>query len=68
MKISEMIRSYANQPKLKAQLKKRIKLDDGTVFKKGTVSEILIDKMDGTYHFEAKNSACTVKADEITFL
>jgi hypothetical protein len=68
MKLSDMVALYARNPRAKAKLKKRIKLDDGTTFKKGTVSELLIDKGDGTYHFEANHSACTVKADEIEFL
>lgn len=68
MKLSEMFSSYAKQPFLKAKLKKRIKLDDGTILKKGTESSILIERDDGTYHFEANNSACVVKEDEITII
>jgi hypothetical protein len=68
MKLSEMITSYVSNPRSKAKLKKRLKLDDGTVYKKGTVSEILIKKNDGTYHFEANNSACTVTEDELEFI
>lgn len=68
MRISDMIASYINEPKLKAKLKQEIKLDDGTVFEAGTVSELLIKKHDGSYHFESLNSACTVKVEEIEFI
>lgn len=68
MKLSALIASYTSNMKLKAKLNRQIKLDDGTVFRKGTVSDILIKKDEDTYHFEAKNSACTVKASEITFI
>lgn len=68
MKLSDMVRSYTSNPRGKAKLKKRIKLNDGTVFKKGTVSDLLIKKDDGSYHFEALNSACTVTSDEIEMI
>jgi len=63
-----MIASYTSNMRLKAKLKKQIKLDNGTVFKKGTVSELLIAKENNTYHFEAKNQACTVDKQELEFL
>ena len=63
-----MIIAYAIRPGLKARLKIRIKLDDGTIYRKGTVSELLIDKGNGTYHFEAKGSATTVTAEEIELI
>lgn len=68
MKLSAMIAAYAARPLLKARLKKGMRLDDGTVFRKGTVSDLLIDKGGGTYHFEAKHSAITVTADEIEII
>jgi hypothetical protein len=67
-KLSDMITAYATRPFLKARLKIRIKLDDGTIYRKGTVSELLIDKGNGTYHFEAKGSACTVTDGEIELI
>lgn len=68
MKLSDMISSYINAPKLKAKLKQEIKLDDGTVFEAGTVSQLLIKKHDGSYHFESMDSACTVKSEELEFI
>lgn len=68
MKLSDLITQHTKSMALQGKLLKRITLDDGTVYKKGTVSEILIDKGNDTYHFEANNSACTVKADEIEIL
>jgi hypothetical protein len=68
MKLSDMVRAYTSNTKLKAKLKKRIKLDNGDVLKKGTVSDLLIDKGNGEYHFEANNTACTVKRDEIEII
>ena len=52
----------------KATLNKKIKLNDGTVFKKDTISEFLIKKENGNYHFEAMGSSCEVKAEEITMV
>lgn len=67
-KLSDLIRSYTSAPRMKAKLKKRIKLNTGEVLKKGTVSDLLIEKDDGTYHFEAENTACIVTADEIEMI
>lgn len=68
MKLSDMVKSYTNNMNLKANLNKKIKLDDGTVFKKDTVSEFLIKKENGNYHFEAMGSACEVSPEEITMI
>jgi hypothetical protein len=68
MKISQMVASWASNPKAKAKLKVQIELDDGTVFEVGTVSDLLIAKGDGKYHFESDHSACTVTEDEIEFI
>lgn len=64
-KFSDLIKNYTANINLKAKLKKRITIDNGTVLKKGTVSDLLIDMGDGKYHFEANQTACTVTADEI---
>lgn len=66
--ISDLVRSYGSSPRMKAKLKIEIKLDDGTVYPIGTVSDLLISKGNGQYHFEADNSACTVTANEIEFI
>jgi len=68
MKLSALTAAYATGPFLKARLRKGMRLNDGTVFRKGTMSDILIDKGDGTYHFEAKNLATTVSFDEIEII
>lgn len=68
MKLSDLIKSQCSNGNLKAKLKVRIKLDNGTVLRKGTVSEFLIRRDDGTYHFEANNTACRVKIEEIEFI
>ncbi len=61
-----MVAKY--RPGFKAKLKKRIKLNNGIVLKAGTISDILIEKDDGKYHFEAENTACIVDRSEITIL
>jgi hypothetical protein len=66
MKLSQLLKNY--NPSLKAKLNKSIKLDNGHVFKKGTVSDLLIQKDEVSYHFESQNNACTVSKDEITFI
>ena len=68
MKLMDMVKSYASQPRLKGRLLVEITLDDGTVYPKGTVSNLLVQKTEGTYHFEADHSACTVSVDEIEIL
>lgn len=68
MKLTDMIKSYTQNMNLKATLNKKIKLSDGVIFEKGTVSEFLIKKENGNYHFEALGSACDVKPEEITIL
>lgn len=68
MKLSDMVRSYASAPKLKAKLRQKIELDNGSVLEKGTVSVLLILKDDGKYHFECGDDACTVTKDEIEFI
>lgn len=68
MKLTDMIKSYTQNMNLKAKLNKKIKLDDGVIFKKDTISEFLIKKENGNYHFEAMGSACEVKAEEITMI
>ena len=68
MKITDLIASYITNPKLQGKLKNEISLDDGTIFQKGTISEVLIKKHDGNYHFESDHSDCTVSHDEIEFV
>lgn len=68
MKLSDMINSYLRAPRMYAKLKIEITLDDGTVFAPGTISEILIQTAEDTYHFEANNTACTVSASEIEII
>jgi hypothetical protein len=68
MKLSQMVAAYARNPRAKAKLKQRIELDNGDVLEAGIVSELLISKGDGKYHFEADHTACTVTEDEIEFL
>jgi hypothetical protein len=68
MKLSAMIAAYAARPLVKARLKKGMRLYDVKVFRKVTVSDLLIDKGDGTYYFEAKHSAATVTADEVEII
>lgn len=68
MKLSDMIASYISAPKLQGKLKNEVTLDDGTVFEQGTLSQLLIKKHDGSYHFESDHSACTVSHDEIEFV
>lgn len=71
-KLIDLIRNY--RPSLKGKLKKQIKVvvcpttQQKKILRKGTVSDILIPKGDGTYHFEANNIAITVTADEIEIL
>lgn len=67
MKITELVMRHVMQSRLKARLLKDITLEDGTVFLTGQESNLLIDRGDGTYHFEANNSACQVIKDEIEF-
>lgn len=68
MKLTDMVKSYTRNPKAKARLRERIKLDNGDVLEKGTVSELLIAKGNGKYHFEADHTACTVNENEIEFI
>lgn len=67
MKLSELMESYATE-KLKARLLIDLELSDGTDYKVGQESEILIHKGGDEYHFEADHSACTVKRHEIEFI
>lgn len=69
MKLSQMIAAY--KPGLKAELLVDVTVSDNGsdyVFKAGTISQFLIDKGDGTYHFEADDHAFTAKLDEIKLL
>lgn len=68
MNISDMVKSYLEDIKSKASLNKEIKLSNGKVLKKGTVSQILIKKDNGNYHFEVNDNACEVTKEEITFI
>lgn len=63
MKLSELLGNY--KPDLRAELKVRVELDNGEVLEKGCISDLVIDKGDGTYHFEVDNDACTVTREEI---
>ena len=68
MSLFGTISSY--NPSLKASLKEDVTFKDGdenVTFKAGTVSSILIDNDDGTYHFEAENSTVTVSKSELNF-
>lgn len=69
MKLSKLIAAY--RPGLKAELVVDIEVTDfdgDHTFAAGTVSQFLIDKGDGTFHFEAENRAFTVKLDEVKLL
>lgn len=68
MKLTDMVKSYTQNMNLKAKLKQAIKLDDGIILEKDTVSDFLIKKQNGNYHFEAMNTACEVMPKEITIL
>ena len=68
MKLSGMITNYCANINLKAKLRQEITLNDGTVYPKGTISELLILLEDNRYHFEANHSACTVTLEEIEFI
>jgi len=68
MSMMDLIMRAARNRRAKAKLTKAIKLNNGRTLKKGTVSDLLIDKGDGTYHFEANDTACTVTSDEIEMI
>lgn len=72
MKLSDMIRSYATKPKMKARLILDINIKyefrDDEVMPAGTISDLLIERDDGSYHFEALDTAIIVQADEIEFI
>lgn len=68
MELSKLLYNYTSSPKLKARLLVELTLSDGTEYPIGTISDLLIDKDNGTYHFEANHSACTVSRDEIEFI
>jgi len=68
MKLSELFSKHNTNPFLKAKLKIHVTLDNGEALRKGCISDLLIDKGDGTYHFERNNVACTVNADEIKLI
>ena len=68
MKLSDAIRSYSENINLKATLNLEIKLDNGTILVKNTVSDFLIEKSNGNYHFEAMDTACEVEPSEITII
>lgn len=68
MKLTDMIKSYTQNINLRAKLNQPIKVSDEVILKKDTVSEFLIKKDNGNYHFEAMNTACEVKPEEITIL
>jgi hypothetical protein len=66
MKLSELLGKF--RPGLKAKLLVEIKLNNGSVMPKGVISDLLIDKGNGTYHFEYDHDACEVKSEEIKIL
>jgi hypothetical protein len=68
MKISDLVRNAARHPGLRARLVRDIELDTGVVLREGTVSTLLVPRGDGTYHFEACDTACAVTRGEIAFL
>ena len=72
MKISAMVDAYLSSPRLKARTKKDIKFNNlsggKTVFKAGTESDLLIDRGDGLFHFEANNEAIIVNQEEIEMI
>lgn len=55
MKLSDLVKSYCQNTRMKGRLVEDIDLGDGRVIKKGTVSCLLIPKGDGEYHFETSD-------------
>ena len=68
MKLSELVKNYSKNMFLKAKLNKSIKIGENQVLKKGTQSELLIQKSNGKYHFEALGIACDVDSSEIDII
>ncbi len=72
MKLAALITHYGCSPGLKASLVENIAFIDksGTrqIFKAGSRSDLLIDRGDGTYHFESDDHAIIVEEHEIEFL
>lgn len=66
MNITDMVTSYAENPRLRGRLKVEFTVDNDTLFKKGLVSDLLIELADGSYHFEALDTACKVQPHEIS--
>ena len=71
MKLTHLITQYGRSPFLKATLVKDIEFTDNSgnrqIFKAGSLSDLLIDRGDGTYHFECNNHAIIVEDHEICF-
>ncbi len=68
MKISEIVLRYAQNRKLKGKLTQDISLNTDVVLKKGTVSTILVDKGDGTFHFEVGDDAFSAQQEDFEFV
>lgn len=68
MKLSEYLSSGKILVGKKAKLKKRIKLDNGEVRKKGSEVSLVMEIGDGYYHAEDNDWACKVHKDEIEIL
>jgi len=65
MNLSDMVMSWARSPKLVGILTKPVVVTDEGTFEKGTKSDLLVLKDDGTYHFEVGDCAFSVAKDEI---
>jgi hypothetical protein len=68
MKLSQLIENYTKSPHLKGRLKINVELDNGDIVNAGTVSDLLIPKGCGKFHFEAGNTAFTADEKEIEFI
>ena len=72
MKLSKMIDSWVSSSHVKARLLVDINVkhqfQDDILLEVGTISDVLIERDDGTFHFEAKNTATRVTRDEIEII
>jgi hypothetical protein len=66
------VSQYTLNPRAKARLKEDIQFNNTSggksTFKAGTISDLLIDRGDGLFHFEANNEAIVVDKSEIEMI